>query len=424
MRPQVMTGARRLLVVACLSLVVGEAVWAQVRAASRSNQQRPDPLLHASSEWMYLASYSRDARGDVPAAVSWLLPDYARVSDALSAELLKALNQGTSWDQADRDRVRLFRDTLVEAARPVTHGIEPTLAEVERAPPGWARDFLTLQLARRLGQSDLEVRAQHVILRRGGAIADSFVARKATFWTLVVLAGALALPISARRARAPRAIGAQRALAVYLYIEALLACATLALSLWLLPSLVERGNSSGVVALVRYWPVAVNCLALLAVCLLLFPHRARSDRTSPSTEMMRSSLGLVGIGALAAILILLGRAFIVTAYPAAPSLTSGLPVPEPSLFPSLASSLLLAPILEEILYRALLFAALRSFIGIGPAALVSAVVFSAMHTGSAFDHLVWLWSGIALAFVYHATERLVPCAVAHALVNMRELLAI
>ena len=87
-----------------------------------------------------------------------------------------------------------------------------------------------------------------------------------------------------------------------------------------------------------------------------------------------------------------------------------------------ASALLttvIAPICEEILFRGYIFAALSKWKGWIPGAILTGVLFGAVHVGSApVEDLVPLGVlGFALCFLYRRTGSLYPCIAVHSLNN-------
>jgi membrane protease YdiL (CAAX protease family) len=79
----------------------------------------------------------------------------------------------------------------------------------------------------------------------------------------------------------------------------------------------------------------------------------------------------------------------------------------------------LAPICEEFLFRGFIFTALRNWRGLWPAALITGLVFGAVHAGSApAAVLVPLAAlGFLLCLVYAYTGSLYPCIALHSLNN-------
>ena len=88
----------------------------------------------------------------------------------------------------------------------------------------------------------------------------------------------------------------------------------------------------------------------------------------------------------------------------------------------LASALLttvIAPICEETLFRGYIFAALSKWKGWIPGAILTGVLFGAVHVGSApVEDLVPLGVlGFALCFLYRRTGSIYPCIAVHSLNN-------
>jgi membrane protease YdiL (CAAX protease family) len=80
---------------------------------------------------------------------------------------------------------------------------------------------------------------------------------------------------------------------------------------------------------------------------------------------------------------------------------------------------LLAPLCEEFFFRGFCFTALRRWLGLGPAAVITGVIFGAIHAGGTnVEFLVPLaFFGIVLCLLYWVTGSLLPCIVLHALNN-------
>ena len=79
----------------------------------------------------------------------------------------------------------------------------------------------------------------------------------------------------------------------------------------------------------------------------------------------------------------------------------------------------LAPVGEEILFRGYIFRALRNWRGVAPAAIMTGLIFGAVHIGSspigyALPLAVF---GFGLCLLYHWTGSLYPCIALHALNN-------
>ncbi len=78
-----------------------------------------------------------------------------------------------------------------------------------------------------------------------------------------------------------------------------------------------------------------------------------------------------------------------------------------------------APICEELLFRGYMFTALRSWHGTWPAAVITGLVFGAVHAGSApaLDLVPLAGLGFGLCLLYRYTGSLYPCMAAHSLNN-------
>jgi uncharacterized protein len=79
----------------------------------------------------------------------------------------------------------------------------------------------------------------------------------------------------------------------------------------------------------------------------------------------------------------------------------------------------LAPIAEELFFRGFCFTALRRALGMLPAAILTGVIFGAIHLGGTdIEFIVPLMVfGLVLCLLYVWTDSLVPCIVLHALNN-------
>ncbi|MBI3323806.1 MAG: CPBP family intramembrane metalloprotease [Candidatus Omnitrophica bacterium] len=76
-----------------------------------------------------------------------------------------------------------------------------------------------------------------------------------------------------------------------------------------------------------------------------------------------------------------------------------------------------APIVEELVFRGLLFGTLRRRLRLVPAAMISAVIFASLHGYGWSGWLSVAWSGVLLAWLYEQTGTLVPGMVVHGIGN-------
>jgi membrane protease YdiL (CAAX protease family) len=86
---------------------------------------------------------------------------------------------------------------------------------------------------------------------------------------------------------------------------------------------------------------------------------------------------------------------------------------------SAALTCVVAPICEEFLFRGYMFTALRSWHGTWPAAVITGLVFGAVHAGSApvLDLVPLAGLGFGLCLLYRYTGSLYPCIAVHSLNN-------
>ncbi len=86
---------------------------------------------------------------------------------------------------------------------------------------------------------------------------------------------------------------------------------------------------------------------------------------------------------------------------------------------SAALTCVVAPICEEFLFRGYVFTALRSWRGTWPAAVITGLVFGAVHAGSAppLDLVPLAGLGFGLCVLYRYSGSLYPCIAAHSLNN-------
>lgn len=89
------------------------------------------------------------------------------------------------------------------------------------------------------------------------------------------------------------------------------------------------------------------------------------------------------------------------------------------LIASAVLTCVIAPICEETLFRGFIFTSLRNWKGPWPAAVLTALIFGAVHVASApaTDLLPLAALGFALCLIYRATGSLYPCIATHAINN-------
>jgi membrane protease YdiL (CAAX protease family) len=77
-----------------------------------------------------------------------------------------------------------------------------------------------------------------------------------------------------------------------------------------------------------------------------------------------------------------------------------------------------APLVEEVAFRGILYGTLRTKLSVGPAALLSAGCFAAVHGYGTLGLASVFWSGILWAVAYERTRSLWPAILAHGVNNL------
>lgn len=95
------------------------------------------------------------------------------------------------------------------------------------------------------------------------------------------------------------------------------------------------------------------------------------------------------------------------------------PSPQPSadLWLYVFLALVIAPLVEELLFRGIIYSHLRVQWGLGPAVIVSALLFALMH-GNLFQAIPSFLSGLFFATVYERSQRLYFVSLIHAFMNL------
>jgi membrane protease YdiL (CAAX protease family) len=83
-----------------------------------------------------------------------------------------------------------------------------------------------------------------------------------------------------------------------------------------------------------------------------------------------------------------------------------------------ASIVILAPIVEEIVFRGLLYASARAVMGPAAAAVLSSAAFGLYHHEVGVGLLSKVWIGLVLAWLFERSQNLGPPIVGHAMWNL------
>lgn len=86
-------------------------------------------------------------------------------------------------------------------------------------------------------------------------------------------------------------------------------------------------------------------------------------------------------------------------------------------FTGLILSVVFGPIIEEILYRKLIFEKLKTIFRVGVSIVITSILFAAMHL-SINGFLQFLFVGIVLTYTYYLTKNLILNIFCHALLNI------
>ncbi|MGH2979109.1 MAG: lysostaphin resistance A-like protein, partial [Solirubrobacterales bacterium] len=162
----------------------------------------------------------------------------------------------------------------------------------------------------------------------------------------------------------------------------------------------------------------VQDLVMIAAAYFLTADLGRpSARTFGLRPFRSSALGWI-FAALVAYLVLTSI-YTVLVDPPSEQLPTGLDKADENLLLAVATGMLLvavAPLAEEIFFRGFLYQAFRNSFGVLPGALLSAVIFGAIHLE--FFKLVQLAIlGVILALLFEKTKSLWPPIILHAVNN-------
>ena len=385
--------------------------WRLYRALSGDE----DPLAAAGDWYAELVEQTDSPLAELHRAI--ILGEAGRMTQA--REAIAELGAGPG----PRERMAAWATAAYVGPPPAADAGRALIAEIDDLPATWFTDTLIRRIATRIGDTEARARAEAATLARGRALL--LRARGLIAISLALLAaGGLALVwMLARRgsvgvARAPlpplwsfadgyalfvRGLGAPQAIALVAFIAlrretgfgtVLGMAADLPLFWWVIHYLRRRDTSMratfGLVPRREGWaPLLAATLALIAVALvsdILIDVASRllhvkTHWTDGFTEE------LLWAGRRRVIL----AAIDATAW---------------------------APVVEEILFRGLLYATLRTRLGVAESALLSAVIFTLPHGYAIAGSASVLVSGLLWAVAYERTRSLLPGLFAHAVNNL------
>ena len=385
--------------------------WRLYRALSGDD----DPLAAAGDWYAELVEQTDSPFAELHRAI--ILAEAGRTTQAREAIAELAAGPGP------RERMAAWATAAYVGPRPAADAGRALIAEIDDLPATWFTDTLIRRIATRIGDTEARARAEAATLARGRALLLRARGLMAVSLALLAAGGDRAR-VDARAARERRAwpplpspvwsfadgyalfvrgLGAPQAIALVAFIAlrretgfgtVLGMAADLPLFWWVIHYLRRRDTSMratfGLVPRREGWaPLLGATLALIAVALvsdILIEVASRLiDVKTHWTDGFTEELLWAG-----------RRRVILAAIDATAW----------------------APVVEEILFRGLLYATLRTRIGVAESALLSAIIFTLPHGYAIAGSASVLVSGLLWAVAYERTRSLLPGLFAHAVNNL------
>jgi membrane protease YdiL (CAAX protease family) len=345
---------------------------------------------------------------------------------AESGETPRVGNEVAQWKETSESGRRMadWVSAAYLGAPPAAETGRALIAEIrDTVDPDWFADTLVRRIAARIGDVSARRDAESSIVARGGALQQ----RQRLLWALVtvlLVAGGLALGrmltrrSSARIADAPlppewsaadgyalfvRALGAPQAiiLIVFYFLRreapidgVLMMAADLPVFWWVASYL--RANERSMGAAFGLVPRREGWARLLGVTLILIALAITGDFVIDAVAGLLRFKAHWADGFSEDLLWDPRRTFMVNTF----------------------NATVWAPVFEELTFRGLLYATLRTRLGAWPAALVSAAIFALPHGYAAAGSLSVLLSGVLWAVAYERTRSLLPGLLAHSANNI------
>jgi membrane protease YdiL (CAAX protease family) len=345
---------------------------------------------------------------------------------AESGELRPAQDVVAQWKERGESGRRMA-DWLSAAYlgdRPAPKAGRALIVEIRTTlDPDWFADTLARRIAIRIGDASARLRAESAIVARGRVLQQ----RQRLLWALVVVvlaAGAVALGrmlvrrSPARLADAPLPPEWSAADGYALFVRALGAPQAIVLIVFYF--LRREGPADGVLMMAAdlpvFWWVAGYLRAhdrSMPAAFGLVPRRDGWPRLLGLTLIL-IALAIVGDFLIDTAGALLG----VKAHWADGFSEDLLWSPRWTFAVNTFNVTVWAPIVEELIFRGLLYGTLRTRLGAWPAALVSAALFALPHGYAAAGSLSVLLSGVLWAVTYERTRSLLPGLFAHSANNI------
>jgi hypothetical protein len=300
---------------------------------------------------------------------------------------------------------------------------ERILSEVkEELSPGWFADTLTVRIADGIGERAAAAEANSAIVSRGAL----FLQRRralAIAELVVLIAGCVFMVRLLIRPSSP-ALGTARLPAAWsfrdgyaLFIRGVLGFLIISEVLsYLLP---VPNPLSSLVTLLAGTPLFWLMLKYLPARGLSLGAVLGLHPPPDQVRLSRMTVILVSLSLLGELLI----ALIVSIFHLKIDWTDGLLeellwAPWWAVFGTALDSIVWAPLVEEVAFRGVLYATLRTKMSMAPAALLSAGMFAAVHGYDMIGGASVFWSGIIWAVAYERTRSLWPAILAHGVNNL------
>jgi hypothetical protein len=448
-------GLNRWLTAAALAALGALAVLVFWPAHGPDTLDRPEPSLErlvgrdmdvraaagAAPAWerqLHGLAFSSDAESRA-SAISWY-EELVQVEDSPLAELHRivllaedgrtdalqaALASRAPGDDWAERLLAWARAAYAAEPRPPDE-IRAALAAVRRElSPGWFADRLAARLAERLGDAAGARDAELAIHARGTRLLwrlRAIIAGEA----LLVLLGlvALAALVAGPRVRAARVASAPipppwtRAEGVGLFARGAVGVVGMAV-LW--PFLPDNSWSTVLVAVLQAIPLAGYllwyCGGSWSTFAELFGLRVSRSALGP---LAWATLALVGVSTLADVLTELAATRLGVSTHWTDGFQERLVWGAPGdVAADVLDSCVFAPVVEELLFRGLLYGTLRLRLGPLAATLLSAALFAVAHGYGAVGFASVFGSGVLWAVAFERTRSLLPGILAHAAGNVQ-----
>jgi membrane protease YdiL (CAAX protease family) len=140
--------------------------------------------------------------------------------------------------------------------------------------------------------------------------------------------------------------------------------------------------------------------------------------TAPSVQLMKVSLVLIGVEQAIGWAVVTAASMLGITAATNETIIPGLVLaPLSEAIPTIADSVVVAPVLEELAFRGILYTTLRASFGPGRSAFISAFAFAILHVPSLVAAVTLFAVGLLSALFYERTRSLWPCVIAHSFNN-------